>query len=129
MDIDTIIERENNSEGIYIYVEPFQFKAYGFSAYALTQLFPELTLAEELHEGSGFPVPYLVTTSEFVMENFSDYVKFVDDKYVKANLGELDQSLVQRWIKGYDEYMIEQQLANNKLGSCVLGFFRLAENK
>lgn len=125
MDIHKIIEKDNKNDGIYLYMENFQFKAYAFSAYVLTQLFSELVMAEEIYHEDGIFVPFLSLTPRFVMENFTDCIMSANDKYIKVSSDELYNSKKMQWRKEYDEYMIERQKADNRLGSCILGFFRL----
>lgn len=125
MDIQKMMEKDNKNDGIYLYMENSQFTAYAFSAYVLTQLFPELTFADKLYQEGNIIVPFLIVTPKFITENFSEWSVSAEDKYIKVYPNELNQSNLQQWRKGYDEYIIEQQKANNRLGSCVLGFFRL----
>lgn len=125
MDIQKIIEKDRENDGLYLYMEDFEFKAYGFSAYALTRIFPELELPEELYQEGKILLPQLIVGPKFVMENFPDYSMSANDSYIKVYPEDLYKSKIPEWRKEYDEYMIEQQKANNKLGSCVLGFFRL----
>lgn len=125
MDIQKMMEKDNKSDGVYLYIEKLQFIAYGFSAYVLTQLFPELTFADKLYQEGNILVPYVIVTPKFITENFPEWLVSTEDKYIKVYPKEWNQSNLQQWRKGYDEYIIEQQKANNRLGTCVLGFFRL----
>lgn len=61
--------------------------------------------------------------------NYGQFSRMVDISrrlVYKIYLNEWNQSNLLQCRKGYNEYMIEQQKANNRLGSCVLGFFRLS---
>lgn len=120
-----MMEKDNKSDGVYLYIEKLQFIAYGFSAYVLTELFPELTFADKLYQEGNILVPYVIVTPKFITENFPEWLVSTEDKYIKVYPKEWNQSNLQQWRKGYDEYIIEQQKANNRLGTCVLGFFRL----
>lgn len=125
MDIQKMIERENNYDGIYLYTDDFQLKAFGFSAFMLTRMFPKLQMEDKLfQEGEAF-LPFLTLCPKFLADHFPDCMKTTNDEYTKVNCSELYKSGMLPWKEEYESYMIEQQKANNKLGSCVLGFFRL----
>lgn len=59
MDIQKMMEKDNKSDGVYLYIEKLQFRAYGFSAYVLTLLFPELIFTDKLYQESDIFVSFL----------------------------------------------------------------------
>lgn len=54
-----MMEKDNKSDGVYLYIEKLQFRAYGFSAYVLTLLFPELIFTDKLYQESDIFVSFL----------------------------------------------------------------------
>lgn len=127
MDLHVIYKKESeNNNNIYMYVEKEDICcAYGFSAYLLTRLFGALKLKEEKKSELGTIVFVTQLSIQFVVDNLSGPNTSVGDDFIRVIIDNPSRCI--QWRAEFEELKIQQQKANNRLGECILDFFRLKE--